>query len=90
MSKIDSFLNPSPLKTTVSRKVTSFSDISAVNLMVGWNLWSRPQRLVTALYFLVFFFFRSLDVHVGKKAKETSYLSFATQASKTKQKFFFC
>ena len=27
--------NLSPLNTTVSRKVISFSDISAVNLMVG-------------------------------------------------------
>ena len=38
MSKMDSFFNLSPLNTTVSRKVISFSDISAVNLMVGWNL----------------------------------------------------
>ena len=39
MSKIDSFFNLSPLNT-VSRKVISFSDISAVNLMVGGNLLS--------------------------------------------------
>ena len=26
------------LLTTISRKVTSFSDISAMNLMLGWNL----------------------------------------------------
>ena len=38
MSKMDSFLNLSPLNTTVSRKVISFSDIWAVDLMVGWNL----------------------------------------------------
>ena len=38
MSKMDSFFNLSPLNTTVSRKVISFSHISAVNLMVGWNL----------------------------------------------------
>ena len=31
MSKMDSFLNLSPLNTTVSRKVISLSDISAVN-----------------------------------------------------------
>ena len=31
-------LNLSPLNTTVSRKVISFSDTSAVNLMVGWSL----------------------------------------------------
>ena len=36
--QMDSFLNLSPLNTTVSRKVISFSDISAVNFMVGWNL----------------------------------------------------
>ena len=36
------FFNLSPLNTTVSRKVISVSDISAVDLMVGWNLlaWS--------------------------------------------------
>ena len=34
MSKMDSFMNLS-LLTTISRKVTSFSDISAVNLMLG-------------------------------------------------------
>ena len=38
MSKMDYFFNLSPLNTTVSRKVTSFSDISAMNLMVRWNL----------------------------------------------------
>ena len=38
MSKMDSFFNRSPLDTTVSRKVILFSDILAVNLMVGWNL----------------------------------------------------
>ena len=32
------FFNLSPLNTTVSRKVISLSDISAVNLLVGWNL----------------------------------------------------
>ena len=39
---IDSFFNLSPLNTTVSRKLISVSDISAVDLMVGWNLlaWS--------------------------------------------------
>ena len=44
------FFNLSPLNTTVSRKVTSFSDISAVDLMVGGNLLScsinRPFSLV--------------------------------------------
>ena len=37
MSRMDSFMNLSPLNTTVSRKVISFSDISAVNFIVGWN-----------------------------------------------------
>ena len=50
MSKMDSFFNLSPLNTTVSRKVISFSDISTVNLMVGWNLSAfsinRPFSLV--------------------------------------------
>ena len=38
MPKMDSFFNLSPSNTTVSREVISFSDISAVNLMLGWNL----------------------------------------------------
>ena len=36
MSKMDSFVNLS-LLTTISRKVISFSDIWAVNLVLGWN-----------------------------------------------------
>ena len=38
MSKMDSSMNLSPLNTTVSRKVISFSDTSAVNLIIGLNL----------------------------------------------------
>ena len=34
-SRVDSFLNLSPLYTHVSRKVISVSEISAVNFMVG-------------------------------------------------------
>ena len=34
MSRVDSFMNLSPLNTTASRKVISFSDISAVNFIV--------------------------------------------------------
>ena len=77
MSKMDSFLNLSPLNTTVSRKVISFSDISAVNLMVGWNLEFMEFEVASAntrnssLFSRIFFFFRSSDVHLGKKAKET-------------------
>ena len=37
MSRMDSFMNLSPLNTTVPRKIISFSDISAVNFIVGWN-----------------------------------------------------
>ena len=40
------FMNLS-LLTTISRKVTSFSDISAVNLMLGWNLF---RFVVSALF----------------------------------------
>ena len=35
---MDFSVNRSPLKTVVSRKVISFSDISAVNLFVEWKL----------------------------------------------------
>ena len=38
MSRIDSFWNLSPLYTTVSKNVISFSEISAVNFIVGWNV----------------------------------------------------
>ena len=38
MSRLDSFMNLSPLKTTVSRKVISFSDISTV------NFFSRKEK----------------------------------------------
>ena len=34
-SRMDSFLNLSPLYANVSRKVVSVSEISTVNLMVG-------------------------------------------------------
>ena len=42
MSKMEYLLNLSPLNTVVSRKEVLFSDILAVNLIVGWNLlaWS--------------------------------------------------
>ena len=46
MSKMDSFMNLS-LLTAISRKVTSFSDISAANLMLGWNLF---RFVVSALF----------------------------------------
>ena len=37
----------SPLKTVVSRKVISFSDISAVNFIVGWNNSEVGQEPIT-------------------------------------------
>ena len=44
------FFNLSPLNTTLSNEGISFSDISAMNLMVGWNLLAcsinRPFSLV--------------------------------------------
>ena len=46
MSKMDSFLNRSPLKTSVSRNVISFSDISSVNMIVGWNLLACLKSLL--------------------------------------------
>ena len=39
-SSIDSFRNLSPLYTIVSKKVVPVSDISAVNLIVGWKLFA--------------------------------------------------
>ena len=37
MSRIDFSVNLSPLNTTVSKKVISLSDMSAVNFIVGWK-----------------------------------------------------
>ena len=51
MSNIDSFANRSPLKTLVSRNVVSLSDISAVNLIVGWWLFACPMNCVTPFLF---------------------------------------
>lgn len=45
-----SLLNISPLNTVVSRKFVSFSDISVVNLMVGWYLFaSKMKRFISSL-----------------------------------------
>ena len=38
MTKMDFSVNRCPLKTIVPREVISFSDISAVNVVVGWKL----------------------------------------------------
>ena len=44
MSRMDSFMNLSPLNTTISGKVIWFSDISAVNFIVGWNVKAHSSR----------------------------------------------
>ena len=51
---MDSFFYLSPLNTTVSRKVISFSDISAVNLMVGWNFLAFSINIPFSLVHFVF------------------------------------
>ena len=43
-------MNLSSLNTVVSRKVVLFSDISAVNLIVGWNLLVRSIKRSTFFY----------------------------------------
>ena len=48
MSRIDSFLKRSPLKIIVSRKLVSFSEISVVNLIVGWNLLACLMKRLTS------------------------------------------
>ena len=45
---MDSFMNLSPLNTTVSRKVISFSDISAVNFIVAWNVLAPSVKRSTS------------------------------------------
>ena len=47
---MDSFLKRSPLKIIVSRKLVSFSEISVINLIVGWNLLAcSMNRLISFL-----------------------------------------
>jgi len=48
MSRIDFSMNLSPLNTTVSRKVISFSDTSAVNFIVGWNVSALSMKRSTS------------------------------------------
>ena len=52
MSRIDSFMNLSPLKTTVSRKVMSFSEISAVNFILVRKSKERPHGLPVCFFWL--------------------------------------
>ena len=47
-SRIESFLNLTPLYTFVSKNVVSVSDISAVNLIVGWNLFAFRRNSSTS------------------------------------------
>ena len=53
MSKMDSCFNLSPLNTTVWGKVISFSDISAVDLVVGWNLLACYNKLIHVFFITV-------------------------------------
>ena len=48
MSKMDSLSNLSPLNITVSRKVITFSDILAVNSIVGWDLLACSMKRSTS------------------------------------------
>ena len=43
-SRIQSLLNLTPLYTFVSTNVVSVSDISAVNLIVGWKLFAFSRN----------------------------------------------
>ena len=62
MSGIDSFMNLSPLKTTVSRKVILFSDISAVNFILVRKSKDRLHGL--PMFFLVTSHYQSLQIVV--------------------------
>ena len=46
------FLNRSPLYTHVSKNVISVSEISAVNLIVGWKLLASSVKLFIASLFM--------------------------------------
>ena len=64
MSRIDSFMNLSPLKTTVSRKVFSFSDISAVNFILVRKSMQRQAARTPNVVFLVALHYQSLQIVV--------------------------
>ena len=51
-SRIESLLNLRPLYTFVSKNVASVSEISAVNLIVGWKLFAF-RRNSSILFLLV-------------------------------------
>ena len=56
-------MNLSLLKTTVSKKVISFSDISAVNIIVGWNVLACWMKRSTSFQLS----FLSQSQRAGKK-----------------------
>ena len=50
-SRIECFLNRSPLYTHVSKNVISVSEILAVNFIAGWKLFaSSVKLLITSLF----------------------------------------
>ena len=51
MTKMDFSVNRSPLKTIVPREVISFSDISAVNVVVGWKLLASLIKVPRLFYY---------------------------------------
>ena len=48
MSRMDFSINLSPLNTTVSRRVISFSDTAAVNFIVKWNVLACAMKQSTS------------------------------------------
>ena len=51
-SRIQCFLNRSPLYTHVSKNVISVSEISAVNFIAGWKLFASSVKLFIASLFV--------------------------------------
>ena len=64
MSRIDSFMNLSPLKTTVLRKVISFSDISAVTEFYTRKEKQRQAARTPYVIFVVASHYQSLQIVV--------------------------
>ena len=63
MSRIDSFMNLSPLKTTALRKVISFSDISAVNfILLSLKEKQRQAPRTPNVVFLVASHYQSFQI----------------------------
>ena len=51
-SRIECFLNRSPLYTHVSKNVISVSEISALNFIAGWKLFASSVKLFIASLFV--------------------------------------